>query len=194
MKAYLIEVKLRGRPSHDLCDTQPEASSKAASHLEAWLLIDNLDPQYDPAAKAQIKSLLDEKRYADAIETWNLHFSDRTLAIHEVEVIGRNCHHDPCPTITEGVFYVIEMDSDDLGREHCLSSGMNHALETVAYMMARPPCNCDRNTWKKVWRLLRQGRIADAMDVWNAGKSVPTFSIYQIRVPALGGEAVSRED
>ena len=164
MNAYLIEVKFRGRPSHDLCYTMPEALSKASCNLEAWILIDNMDPHYDPEAKAQVQSLLDEKRYAEAIEAWNLHCSDRTLAIHEVEITQRNCQHDPCPMIIEGVYYIVEMDSGDLGQEHCLSTGLNHALETVVYMMTRPPSHCDRATWKKVSRLLRLGKVADAMD------------------------------
>ena len=146
MKAYLIEAIYSHRPEYDLCYTMPEALSKASCNLEAWILIDNMNPHYDPEAKAQIKSLLDAKRYGAAIEAWNLHFSDRTVTIHEVEVTGRNCHHEPCLTIIEGVFYVVEMDSGDLGQEHCLSTGLAHALETVAYMMTRPPSHCDRPT------------------------------------------------
>jgi hypothetical protein len=190
--AYLVESVYHTRPSHHLCDTLQEALSTASVDLDAWIVIDDTNPRYDPADKARIRSLLDEKRYAQAVEEWNQLFPAQPVAIHEVAVTERNCHHS-YPTITEGVWYVVERDSGEYEQDHCLDTGLNQALESVRHYMTHPPCNCGKATWKKVGRLLRLGKIADAMDAWNQGKnSDPTFAIHQIRLVRANCQQGSR--
>jgi hypothetical protein len=199
-QAYLVEVVYRVRPRHDLYDTLDAALAIAACQLEAWILCDNADQRYDPAAKAQVKSLLDEKRYAEALDTWKRHFPAQPVTVREVEITKRNCHHDPCPTISEGTWYVVETEWVETGWEHDLLTGLNQALDCVRYIVTHLPSHCNRATWRTVWRLLRLGRVADAIDVWNSRTSDPQIAIHQIRreigtfPPALGGNGDLRED
>ena len=109
-QAYLVEAAYRTRRQHDLYGTLNEAMGKAAFQLEAWILFDNAKQRYDPAHKAHISSLLGEKRYAEALDAWNRHFPAQPVTVHEVAVTKRNCHHDACPTISEGSWYIVETD------------------------------------------------------------------------------------
>lgn len=197
-KAYVVERVFRGRPSHSMCSTFGNALGLACSALQGWMY-GGFTKQPVPE---NIKALLKEERHLEAIHDWNDYFPDLQVAVHKVEISKRNCHHDPAESPAAGMYYMVEEQRVEDGPTHGLFTTLDAALRFATAMMApKQPVKAGVKTRRKARRLVAAGRLADAIDRWNLGQSDPRIVVHQIRIvqtncqkPALGGEAVSRED
>ena len=178
------------------------ALGMANTDMMVRIFADDADPRFDPQTKEHIRSLLKADRNAEAVAAWNQRFPARPLAIHQVEISSRNCQHDPVVAPAADTYFVVERGYKEMSTQHDLFTTLDAALAfATSFLAPKKPVNAAVKTRRKARRLVAAGKLADAIDRWNLGDSDPKIAVHQIRVvrancrnPALGGEAVSRED
>jgi hypothetical protein len=178
-KAYLVESILRGRPSYSLCKTFDNALGSACCGLHIWAY----GGSTRQPAPEHIKALLKQERHLESIQEWNSHFSDYQVRVHEIEIIKKECHHDPVVPPAADMYYLVERSYRELGVKHDLFTTLDGALRfATSFMAPRQPVKSPVQARRKARRLIAAGRLADAIDRWNRGQSDPTFAIHQVRI------------
>ena len=152
-----------------------------------------------------LKELLLQKRYLEAIKTWNEHFADPVVGVHRIEIIKKGCHHDELVDPDDENYFLVQLDYEDGSADCSLLACLQDTLVFVtSYMVpVLPGGRTDSKTRREAWKLVIEDRRAEAIDTWNQGQSDPTFTIYKIQiikanchatVEPLGGDSEPRED
>ena len=172
--AFVVESQTKtGRSHHDIAATLPEALQFAACCLRCWIELDECDKE---VAK-RISSLLAKGREAAALDLWNEYSAVHHLGIHEIEFTRRDCHRDSLDA-GEGIRYAVEITYDGIPHHRLYLA--QEALGFVSLMLSRLPAK--RRLRRKVRRLLREGKRADALDAWNQGNIDPQIAIHQVKL------------
>lgn len=190
---YLLETIINGHPHHRLCDGDKLAALKMAWMVMTMWIYGQFRDRCDPEAAKEVLALTADNRYADAMDVWNAANTNPTIALHEVEILGRNCHHDQDTLAREDEYYAVACVFGDLCEEVSLFPTNFAALEySNGFLRAWTSRNplyaykCDEPTRQQVRKLLRKNKIADAIDAWMADNPNPTIAIHKIRVLRKG--------
>jgi hypothetical protein len=186
---YLLEHVITSYPHHLLCDGDKLAALETAS-IQLWMWIRfTFKDRCDPEAAKEVMALIDEHQYADAIDVWNAANSKPRIALHEIEMLKRNCHHDLDTLARENEYYVIEAALDGVGGQVSLLdtnfAALEHAGRFLRDWTSRNPLNayeCEEQTRQRVRKLLSKKQVADAIDAWTSGVKTPTIAIHKIRI------------
>ena len=138
-------------------------------------------------------ALTADNQYAEAMDVWNEANTNPTIALHEIEILARDCHHDQDTSAREDEYYAVDPAFDGIEGVVTLLDDHFAALEYAAGFLrawtSRNPLHsykCDEPTRRQVRKLLRKNKIADAIDAWMADKPNPTIAIHKIRVIKKG--------
>lgn len=186
-RQYLMEWFVNRRPHHALC--REPALEWALGWLRICILFGHLKDRCDPETAKKIVAMIDQHRYADAMDVWNAANINHRMALHEIEFVAPNCHHDSVTTVAvDDVGYLVKP---------CLGNGdytivilantfaaMDYAVGFLRDLIGRRPpvrCDCDKATRQQVRKLLRNNEIAKAIDTWMATNPTATIAIHKIR-------------
>ena len=186
---YMLETIINSHPHYLLCgESQSDALVWASQKLRAWICWSSFKDQCDPEAAKQVMALIGQDQYAQAMDVWNEANTNPTISFHEVEILARNCHHDPDTLAREDEYYVVELALDGVGSVNLLPTNLA-ALECAAGFLrdwtSHNPLyayECDEPIRQEVRRLLRKNKIADAIDAWPNGVKNPTIAVHKLRV------------
>ena len=190
---YLLEYIISSYPHHRLCDGDKLSALKWAEFLMTRWIRGQFRDRCDKEAAQKVMELLNDKQIAAAMDVWNAAHDKPTIAIHEIEILARNCHHDQDTAARKGEYYAVEPALDGLGGQVTLLDTNFAALEYAAGCLrdwtSRNPLysyKCEEPTRQKVRKLLRKNKIADAIDAWMADSPNPSIAIHKIRVLKKG--------
>ena len=96
---YLLETTTNGRPHHRLCDGDELAALKMAWLVMTMWVYGQFKDRCDPEAAKQVLALTADNQYAEAMDVWNEANTNPTIALHEIEILARDCHHDQDNTV-----------------------------------------------------------------------------------------------
>ena len=172
-RVFVVESQTRtARSHHDIAATLPEALQFAACCIRCWIELNLCDKE----VAERLNGLFVEGKEAAALDLWNEHTTAHHVAIHEIEFTKKYCLRESLDA-GEGIRYAVEITYDSVPH-HRLYLAQKEALAFVALMLSR--LRAGRPVRKKVRRLLREGKRADALDAWNQGNIDPQLAIHQI--------------
>ena len=190
---YLIEQTINGRPQHLLCDGAKASALMLISLMMKFWIECQFKDRCDPDAAKEVMALTADNRYADAMDVWNEANSDPRIALHEIEILARNCHHDQDTLAHEDEYYAINAALDGIEGQVTLFdttfAALEHAAGYLRVWTSRNPLHsydCDETTRQQVRKLLRKNKTADAIDTWMADDPNPTIAIHKLRVLKKG--------
>ena len=190
---YLLETTINGHPHHRLCDGDKLAALKMAWLVMTMWIYGQFKDRCDPEAAKQVLALTADNQYAEAMDVWNEANTNPTIALHEIEILARDCHHDQDASAREDEYFAVDPAFDGIEGAVTLLDDHFAALEYAGGFLrawtSRNPLHsyeCDETTRRQVRKLLRKHEIADAIDAWMAGKPNPTIAIHKLRVIKKG--------
>ncbi len=189
MTQYLLETIITTVPHHSIWETQEQALCFVGTKLAWWVR----EKRCSAEAAKEITALLEQHRYTEAMDAWNNATKKPSIALCEIEILTRDCHHDPGSTIVgKDVYFAVESVLDGISQHDLLDSSFA-ALESVAFTLkqwtGKNPLfaqECNELIRQRVRRLLRKNEIAKAIDVWMAAKPNPTIAVHKLRILRKG--------
>jgi hypothetical protein len=186
---FMLETIINGPPHYSLCGESKESALETAS-MQLWMWVRfTFKDRCDPEAAKKVMALKDQRQYADAIDVWNAANSKPRIALHEVEILARDCHHDLDTLAREDDYYAVEPALDGIEGQVSLldtnCAALEHAGRFLRDWTSRNPLNayeCEEPTRQRVRKLLRKKQVADAIDAWTSGVKTPTIAIHKIRI------------
>jgi hypothetical protein len=190
---YLLETIENGHPHHRLCDGDKLSALKMAWMVMTMWVYGPFRGRCDPKAAKKVMDLTADNRYADAMDVWNAANTNPTIALHEVEILARDCHHDQDVLEREDEYYVVESDLEGVDKSVSLYPTNFAARELAAIVLrdwtSRNPLHgykCGEATRQEVRRLLRKHNVPEAIDTWMSDRPNPTIAIHKLRVLKKG--------
>jgi hypothetical protein len=129
---YLVNAVINANPHHRLRDSVQEAFKLVAFTIMGWIWRSRCD---ETTAK-QMRALLDQEKYLEAFAAWNRIYPDRAVSIHEIEIMEKNCHHDPDEQAGPGIFCLLEWSLPDWSLSYVLCQTNKKALACAAEMLS----------------------------------------------------------
>jgi hypothetical protein len=85
---YLVEVLFEYYENHMPINSREDAFKYVRRYLKNWTGNTPItDQPCSEATRTQIRSLLKQRRYADAIDTWNSGVSEAKIVIHKIRLV-----------------------------------------------------------------------------------------------------------
>jgi hypothetical protein len=182
---YLMEAFVNGQPHHAVLDDLRRAWECA------WLMVMTRiwSSEIDEKTAERVKKLFHQDKHREAVALWSSGHPDWLVALYEIEVLKRNCHHDPMEAAEPGIYYLVESRTEEPVPSHELAATTGHALLWADLLLGswtgRNPKlrqSCSKATRREVRRMLRERQYADAIDAWTAGGNPPSIAIHKIRI------------
>jgi hypothetical protein len=184
---YMLETIIH-QPHHYLCGEDKASALRFVGGLLTMWQYGSFRNRCTPEGVERVRNLINYDQVAAAMDAWNEN-ATISIRLHEIEILANNCHHDQ-PTVTgKNEFYAVANALDGLEGSVALFQNNCDAVALSAGFLRewtkRTSClgfRCEEAIRQRVRQLLRENKVADAIDAWMAAKPNPSIAIHKVRV------------